>query len=156
MRLAKGPGATRHHPGVTQHDIHRGHVDAQLIGADLRQNSAVGLTGRRRAGVDGDPTIGKDAHGGALERAKPRALDIIANTDPDIAAFGPGGGLAGFEIVVTGAGQSPSLGLGIIAGIINHRRPVAIGQPHRIGHIGGGDKIAIPHRRRIKGQFASD
>src|SRR5262249_2416663 len=63
-----------------------GHRAADLVGDDLRERGGGSLPLRGRAGCDRNLTVGKDPHGHAFEWAEPRALDIVADPDAEVAA----------------------------------------------------------------------
>ena len=88
-RLAAGEraDALRDRGGVARGHDDVLHAAADPVGDDLRQRRARALALRCGAGRDRDLAVGQDAHGDALERPEPRALDVIADADADIAAF---------------------------------------------------------------------
>jgi hypothetical protein len=88
---AAGAAAHRCRIGVTLHDAHVVHVDAQLVGHHLRDRGLQALAVTTRAGEHVDLAVVADAHRRGVARHVPergrRGLGEQADADPDEAAF---------------------------------------------------------------------
>ncbi len=97
---------------------------------------------RGRAGTHDDLARRPDADPDALERPAARCLDIVAKTEPDVAALGSCGFLAGLEAGPSCGCQSARLAFGIVTAIVSHRAPVALANGNRERHSLRRDEIA--------------
>ena len=61
-------------------------LDAELLGADLRERRLDALPHRHRAGIERDPSRPADAHDAGFERPAPGSLHAIGDAEAEIAA----------------------------------------------------------------------
>ena len=159
---SKGAGAISDDGRIGRDHAHVARLDAELLGADLREGRHMALALRGRTGQQGDGAGRPDAHGGTFKRAETRAFDGAGDADADIAAVFQGFGFALLEAIVIGGVHHLFQQLRIIAGIVGQRLAVAECQAHRIGHGFGRDQVAFADlgtvetelgRRRIHDAF---
>ena len=116
--------------------------DAELLGADLREGGLDALAHRHRAGVDGNATGSPDAHDAGFEWAAARALDAVADADPEIAAAPPRAPLALGKSGIVDRLERGALVARKVAAIERDRRAGARLERKHIGHLFRRHEIA--------------
>jgi len=157
-RLAAGERADAlcDRAGVAQRHHNVFDAAADLLGHDLRQRGARALALIGGPGRDGDLAALQDAHGDALERTEPGALDIISETDANEPTLLARDTLALAEAFIVGLYQRGFLTVRIIATVIDQRLAVAENQPDFVRHLFWLDEIAAANFGPIELQLVGD
>ncbi len=104
--------------GLAVHDAHAGVIDAERVGADLRQCGFHALADRSGTGndFDGAFVVDRDAH--AVERPEPAFLDKHRDAGADRFAFGAAPGKLRLQSLPAGCGERLVEQPRIVAGVV--------------------------------------
>ena len=142
--------------GVARGHDNVAHGAAHFIGNDLRQRRDGALPLRGRAGCDRNLAVGQDAHGDALERTQPRALDVVGDPDAEVAPLRAGRALARAKVLVAGELERALLAPREISAGVDERLAVAEREPDGVGHLIRTNHVAAAHLARIERKGARD